>query len=123
MRIAKATKEDILAIMEFFLQWEMLESQNWEIAPDDFDDETIEKMRPYLAESHQDLWDDTDTDSVKKAFFGDWFEKINGWRRVVLACDTLIDNACDPDQDVLDFRPDIKEGLMLLESKRTTPTT
>lgn len=35
----------------------------------------------------------------------------SSWRRVVLGCDILIDNCCDPDLDHLEWRPDVKRFL------------
>jgi len=37
-------------------------------------------------------------------------EKIWRWRRVVIGCDVLIDNCCDPDKDVLALRPKFQPG-------------
>lgn len=41
----------------------------------------------------------------------------SSWRRVVFGGQMAIDNCCDPDADVLEWRPDVREWL---ESQETT---
>jgi len=50
-------------------------------------------------------------DQVRLAFFKKWFSELDWrWRRVVIGCDVLIDNCCDPDKDVLALRPKFQPG-------------
>ncbi|MGG6264225.1 hypothetical protein ACQ4M3_00900 [Leptolyngbya sp. AN03gr2] len=40
----------------------------------------------------------------------DHLKNISGWRRVIYACVTLIDQCCDPALDYLDWKPEIKQA-------------
>jgi len=42
----------------------------------------------------------------------------NHFQRILLNCSTLLDNCADPNLKHLDFNPDIKAGLELLEKQR-----
>jgi hypothetical protein len=42
----------------------------------------------------------------------------NHFQRILFNCSTLLDNCADPNLDHLDFNPDIKAGLELLEKQR-----
>jgi hypothetical protein len=42
----------------------------------------------------------------------------NHFQRILLNCSTLLDNCADPNVEYLDFNPDIKAGLELLEKQR-----
>lgn len=40
------------------------------------------------------------------------------YQRILTNCSTMLENCADKDNSVLDYNPDIKEGLKLLEEKR-----
>jgi hypothetical protein len=44
-------------------------------------------------------------------------------RRVVFGYQVLVDNCADPNQDVLDFKPEIKAAFAAMESKPNETTT
>lgn len=49
-----------------------------------------------------------------------WWIKSNiptHWRKVTFGCEVLIDNACDPNLDYLEFKPAIREFLEEAEDK------
>lgn len=82
MKMAKASKADIKAMQEFF----------------DTIEEHIEEYS-----------------SAKK--IGDYVRQCmrgvlaSARNRVILGCDILIDNVCDPDKDYLDYKPELKSLL------------
>lgn len=81
-RMAKATPEDISKLRYF-----------------------LEKLDEYQSEGI-----DNDEDFILD-IMGD-FEVIHGWRRVVEGYQVLVDNACDPALDYLEFKPEIREKSM-----------
>lgn len=112
MQLAKASKEDIEKMSQFFNQWELMEAQNWIFDPEDgWDEELIEEMENYLSHKFIDSWGDVNTDQIKLAFFKKWAKELDWrWRRVVIGCEVLIDNCCDPDKDVLALHPKFQPG-------------
>lgn len=88
MQQAKATKDDIRLVTDFFL---MLE-------------QAIERERgTFFLAGQQNLHD-----LVADA----WGYGVGAsWRRVVLGIDVLIDECCDPNLDHLEWRPDVRNFL------------
>lgn len=106
MQMAKASKEDIQKMIDFFSIWELMEEREWEIDSTDYEDELNEKLAPYDYRKHRDSYGDFEIQSVKDLFFQNWFGEMDfRWRRVVFGCDILIDNVCDPDKNILAFHP------------------
>jgi|SRR5690606_14984439 len=106
MKMAKASKEDIQKMIDFFSLWELMEKNDWHVDPSDYTEELAEKLTPYLPDKYKDSWGDVDTEKIKRAFFDTWKDEIDWrWRRVVWGCDILIDNCCDPDADTLELNP------------------
>ena len=63
-----------------------------------------------------DLDDDIDLPNATAEPVFDWLEKqwrdvSRSWSRVLWAGKTAIDNCCDPNADVLEFKPEIKKTL------------
>ena len=79
LRMAKATPEDISELRDL-----------------------LEKLDEYQSEGI-----DNDEDFILD-IMGD-FEALHGWRRVVEGYQVLVDNACDPALDYLEFKPEIRE--------------
>ncbi len=111
MQLAKASKEDIEKLSDFFNQWELLESEGWHISEEVYDEETLERLADFLPDKFKDSWGDVNADQVRIAFFKKWLSELDWrWRRVVIGCDVLIDNCCDPDKDHLALHPKFQTG-------------
>lgn len=89
MKMAKATKEDINALMKLMTT---LEQRCDETEPGykEYDDVAIAR------------W-------IRQAFRSNSVR--TGWRRVIYGCDILIDTVCDPDKGYLDYSPALKQYL------------
>jgi hypothetical protein len=111
MKVAKASKDDIQTMRDFFAVWEELERGNYQITKQEVkeywqeDDRMFKLLMPYAVDEIND-WDDVEGDTQVK-FLNDWFGKVS-WRkdRVIFGCEIMIDNACDPDKDYLAFKPE-----------------
>jgi len=98
LRMAKASKPDIQEITKFFLLWEFLEENDWTIDLLDDKDEDKRFLRDFINGKTFD----------KEAFFQTWFKRVDfRWRRVVVGCDILIDNCCNPVVDYLELKPEL----------------
>ena len=110
MRVSKATPEDISQVQNFFFILEALQEYDFQ-----FDIEDLE--------AYEDSYFYTELKSIVFDNYGDLIEDegqimlnllqmpIHGWRRIILACDILIRNCCNPDVDYLDWHPKIKSAL------------
>lgn len=79
MMMAKASQKDINCLIEFF---------------------------QFLGHRHAG---DTDADAFMQYLDQHWSNGVAAaWSRVVFGFQTLLDNCCDPDSDVLDWKPEIK---------------
>jgi hypothetical protein len=97
VKMAKASKDDIQNTIEFFR----------------FIEEFMEygTHTPENEETEEESIDLTDEQFVERlrALWGGRFKPAGVdcmWSRVVFGCQILIDNACDPDADTLEVRPD-----------------
>lgn len=92
MKMAKASKEDLDQVRQFFDMLEEVIEYGTFTKPDD---------------DSEDISDEQFVSLIRKA----WNTRGEGvgtaWRRVVYGCDILIDNCCDPAADTLEWRPDI----------------
>lgn len=99
-KVAKADKEDIVRIMDFFLMLEEVIEYGTYTRPNPEEEETSE---------------DVDEERIVELIRAAWGERGPGvgpsWRRVVMGCAVLIDNCCDPDADTLEWRPDVRAFL------------
>jgi DNA polymerase-3 subunit epsilon len=97
MRMAKASKADINEITRFFNLWEYLVESEWCIDALGDDDEDKKHLTEFSENGIVD----------PELFFQKWYRLIDfRWRRVVLGCDLLIDNCCDPEKDYLAIKED-----------------
>lgn len=93
LKMAKADKDDIRHVTDFFRM--------------------IEEITEYGTYT-QAINGEEDTQSVREDdVFADlirdkWPYVAGAWSRVVLGCDILIANCCDPSLDYLDFKPELK---------------
>lgn len=93
LKMAKASKEDFERINGFFLGLEeMLENRRHAETGEWVEDEEI-------MEWIRDKW------GMRRAGVG------TSWRRVVHGGEMVMDNACDPNCDVLEWRPDIEAAM------------
>ena len=103
MKMAKASSDDCQRVVDFF---EWLEA---------FCEEGVDQSQPYNDEedSYPQIDDEEAMDRIK-AEFSRFTRKptvAGSWRRVVWGFSVLCDNVCDPDSDVLEWNPEIKEIL------------
>lgn len=97
MKMAKATKDDIQKTIEFFrFIEEFMEYGTHTPENEETEEESIDLTDEEFVERLRKLW-------------GGRFRPVGvdcAWSRVVFGCDMLITNACDPDADTLELRPD-----------------
>lgn len=94
MRQAKASKEDIQALVDFF---------------NDLD----EALEGYGRGP---------TDERLAAIIGRHWNTVScSWRRVVFGCEMLIENCCDPELTYLEWRKDVAEFLASQATTNLTP--
>lgn len=106
MKLAKASEADLNQVREFFqMIEEIIEYGTYTPDDPDLSEEVVD------AERFMEL--------VRKR----WNEYGPGvgssWRRVVFGCETLIANCCDPDADVLEWRPEIRAFIEQLNAAST----
>lgn len=105
VKMAKASKEDMDRVRRFMEMIEEVMEHGTYTEPDDDDEEESEPVgTERLFELIEDAWNPTGQGVG------------TSWRRVVYGCEILIDNACDPDADTLEWRPDLKA---LMEAQAT----
>lgn len=98
MKMAKASDKDIAALNDFFQELEQA-IEDGEYGENEYQDE---------------FYDDSESGDHARmyAFIEKWWPRLRGsWGRVVHGCDTLIKNVCDPSQNVLDWKPELKAAL------------
>ena len=103
VKIAKASKDDIDRVIEFFTMLE--ETIEYGTHTPDPEGESVRIDDAKIVELIRNAW----------GTFGPGVGP--SWRRVVYACAVLIDNACDPDADTLEWRPDIAAFLESREAE------
>jgi hypothetical protein len=62
---------------------------------------------------------DRDHTKIKDIILDHWNKVGPGWRRVVLGCHTLLKNCADPDNDTLEFKPEL---LLAMKEAPNAPT-
>lgn len=107
VRMAKASKEDIQKVIEFFqFIEEYFEYGTHTPENDEVEEESIELSESDFVERLSKLW-------------GGRFKPVGVdcmWSRVVFGCDNLIDNVCDPNLDYLEFKPEILAKLEAVDA-------
>lgn len=69
-------------------------------------EQDIEALKAFLEELEEcEQWDAV----AQVAIINRHINGIQGWRRVVEGYQVLLDHCCDPNQDVLEWKPEIKE--------------
>lgn len=112
LRIAKADDADIEEVTLFFRLYEMVLSNKWkefDINDLNEDDEDRKHLQKFIIKESDEWAKGSVGDFDYTAFFEDWQERIgHRWRRVVMGCEIMIANACDPTEDHLAFYPGIE---------------
>lgn len=102
VKMAKASKEDIQKVVEFFrFIEEYFEYGTHTPENEETEEESIELSESDFVDRLSKLW-------------GGRFKPVGVdamWSRVVFGCGMLIDNCCDPNSDVLEWKPEIVELL------------
>ena len=119
MVMAKADKKDISELSEFFTTWELLESENWHLEEDDWDEEEWAKLKEWQIGGFKNEYQyEKNINQLRTRFFETWFQRIDyRWRRVVIGADLLIDQCCDPNLDHLAWKPEI---IQLMEASEAS---
>ena len=113
MKLAKTNQKEIDSLLDILNELESIRKYHYVHEYDDMIDEIDENK-----ESFPILSGITDNKDLPQEF---WMKVINQltsihFQRILLNCMTLIENCADPDKSHLDFNPDIKKGLELLEA-------
>ena len=102
MKMAKASKDDIDRCRKLFqFIEEYMDHGTFTPENDETEEESVELTEDEFVR-------------MLKGFWGGRFKPAGvdcSWRRVVLGCDILIDNVCDPDSDTLEWKPELAEKL------------
>lgn len=121
IRLAKADDEDFATTREFLQCCDNLFENRWACCSDeqwqDWNDEDEDKKEILQLRRQLALYEDCDEDEIDNRIL--LFEFIKqkyrtcecNWRRVVMAADVLIKNACDPMQDTVEWHPFIERIL------------
>lgn len=122
MKVAKAEKEEFDKVYDFINVMDDLfdsrffsheeEWRNWD--DDDEDKKLLLEIEEEIKETDgEDIWG-VDNRLILYEFIKRKWKKANwygSFQRIVTDADVLIENACDPDLDYLEFKPEIKEAL------------
>ena len=107
LTIAKPSKDDIFGIREFLMALETIADSNFKLSDWEDDKDIYEVLK-----SMTDVNDKPDLENILYEFIEKYAFK---WRRVVIGCDILVDNMCDPNEDHIAFHPKFNEPLTLME--------
>ena len=107
MRLAKTNHEEIHRLQSALNEVEWLHKELKNTDFEDIDFSEFEIMSKF-------------DKSTPAAFLSDLVHHLAAihFQRILLNCETLLDNCADPELSHLDFNPDIKAGLELLEKSK-----
>jgi len=114
MRMAKAPQKHIDKLRNFLQFTEELckidptNSREWEKLKEDWEDD----------EDYTEIIKDCESrEGFKYEFYFDFFQSniSHIYGRILMGYEVLVENACNPELDYLDYNDDIKKGLELLE--------
>ncbi len=109
MKVSRTNTKEISSLMQVLNEVEQLHEELRRFSFDDINWDEFEILGKYCrTSSKEDFLED---------LLG-YLAKIH-FQRILLNCDLLLEQASDPELSHLDFNKDIKEGLELLESKRS----
>ncbi len=115
IKMAKASKDDIHKMIEFFrFIEEFMEYGTHTPENDETEEESIDLTDEQFVERLRGLWGGR---------LGNGHSVDCSWSRVVNGCDMLIANVCDPDADTLELRQDWAKLILAAdENKAFSPT-
>lgn len=134
LKMAKANPEEFERTMKFVNIMEALFESNpyslmesetsWrEWDDDDEDKQLLLEIEKEVLEEDGDCWDGRpDNRLVLFEFIKRKWKESNysgSFGRIIMDAEVLIDNACDPDLDYLEWKPEIKEALEKYEKEET----
>ena len=104
LKLAKTTEEEIHQLFTILNEVQQLRS---DLSTTRFDNINWHEFEVLYEFNYED----------PESFLEDLIEHISGihFSRILMNCLTLLSNCADPDKDHVDFHPDIKKGLELLE--------
>ncbi len=109
MKMAKASKEDFQRVIRFFqLVEEYMDDRTYTPPTEDDSGETIDLDDAGFIELLREMW-------------GGRFKPpgvLGSWSRVVHGGEILIENCCDPNSEVLDWKPEIAAAIKAFEGNR-----
>lgn len=128
MKVAKAEKEEFDRVYNFINIMEGLFDQRWFFSQEeswrDWDDEDEDKQMLLEIEKELKLSEydeEPDNRLIVYEFIKRKWRNANycgSFGRIVMDADVLIDNACDPDLDYLEFKPEILKAMEEYKAKQ-----
>jgi len=123
MKVAKADEKEFDKVYDFINVMDDLfdsrffsheeEWRNWD--DDDEDKKLLLEIEEEIKETDgEDVWGDVDNRLVLYEFIKRKWKNANwcgSFQRIVTDAEVLIENACDPDLDYLEFKPEIREAM------------
>lgn len=134
LKMAKANLEEFERTMKFVNimealfephHYSLIDSEtswrDWD--DDDEDKQLLLEIEKEVLEEDGDCWDGRpDNRIVLFEFIKRKWKESNysgSFGRIIMDAEVLIDNACDPDLDYLEWKPEIKEALEKYEKEET----
>lgn len=131
MKVGKASPEEFDMVTGFINVMEDLfggrsffsQEESWREWDDDDEDKKLllEIEKEVKEEDGETVWDGVDNRLILYEFIKRKWRKANycgSFGRIVMDAEVLIDNACDPDLDYLEFKPEIMEAINEYNEKR-----
>lgn len=111
VKMAKASAEEFLRVIDFLkMVEEIVECGTYTQENDDGEEFSEQVDNDRLRELIEAAWGGPGREGVGSA-----------WWRVVYGGQMAINNCCDPDADVLEWRPDVREWLESQEPQQKHP--
>ena len=103
VRMAKATQDDVDLVVKFFqLIEEYMEYGTYTPPADEFEEESMELTDDVFVHYLRAMWGGGHEN--KRSVDSAWSRVVNGYA-------VLVDNVCDPNSDVLEYKPEIAAKL------------
>jgi len=130
MTMAKADEDEFDRVSNFIEIMDSLfcgrsifsDEESWREWDDDCEEKQILlEIEKDIKDTDGEMWDgEVDNRLVLYEFMKHMWRKANfcgSFQRIVMDAQVLIDNACDPTLDYLEWKPEIKEALSMYEEK------
>ena len=131
MKVGKASPEEFDMVTGFINVMEDLfggrsffsQEESWREWDDDDEDKKLllEIEKEVKEEYGETVWDGVDNRLILYEFIKRKWRKVNycgSFGRIVMDAAVLIDDACDPNLDYLEFKPEIMEAINEYNEKR-----